>query len=106
MPTSSTGNKPLEGRVFVITGAGRGLGASYAKEAALMGAKIVVNDIGKTLQGESTGESPADEVVREIIAAGGEAIADTHDITDYDGAQALIDAARRNAEIAKTRLSL
>ncbi len=93
MMTSASTHKPLDGRVFVITGAGRGLGASYAREAARLGAKIVVNDIGKTLQGESTGESPADEVVRDIIAAGGEAIADTHDITDYDGAQALIEAA-------------
>lgn len=93
MRDNATSTKPLEGRVFVITGAGRGLGASYAKMAAQMGAKVVVNDIGKTLQGESTNESPADEVVREIIAAGGEAVADTHDITDFDGAHALIETA-------------
>lgn len=85
--------KRLEGRVFVITGAGRGLGAAYAKLAAQHGAKVVVNDIGKTLQGESTNETPADEVVREIIAAGGEAMVDNHDVTDYDGAQALIEGA-------------
>lgn len=83
----------LEGRVFVITGAGRGLGAAYAKHAASQGARVVVNDIGKTLQGESTGESPADELVREITQAGGVAVADTHDITDYAGAGALIQGA-------------
>lgn len=89
----SNSEKALDGRVFVITGAGRGLGASYAKYAAQLGAKVVVNDIGKSLQGESTGESPADEVVREITEAGGIAIADHHDITDFDGARALVDTA-------------
>lgn len=83
----------LDGRVFVITGAGRGLGASYAKYAARHGARVVVNDIGKTLQGESTGESPAEELVREITEAGGVAVADTHDITEYEGAGALISGA-------------
>lgn len=83
----------LDGRVFVITGAGRGLGASYAKLAARLGAKVVVNDIGKSLQGESMGDSPADELVREITAEGGTAVADTHDITDFDGAHALIHGA-------------
>lgn len=83
----------LEGRVFVITGAGRGLGAAYAKYAAAMGARVVVNDIGRTLQGESTAESPAEELVHEITQAGGQAVADTHDITDFAGAGALIQGA-------------
>ena len=83
----------LDGRVFVITGAGRGLGASYARYAARLGAKVVVNDIGNTLQGESTTESPAEDLVREITQAGGQAVADTHDITDFEGAGALIQGA-------------
>ena len=83
----------LDGRVFVITGAGRGLGASYARYAASLGARVVVNDIGKTLEGESTTESPAEELVREITQAGGTAVADTHDITDFDAAGALIQGA-------------
>lgn len=93
MARQATTDRRLDGRVFVITGAGRGLGAAYARYAARMGAHVVVNDIGKTLHGESTGESPADEVVREITEAGGSAMADSNDITDFDGARALIEGA-------------
>lgn len=83
----------LKNRVYIITGAGRGLGASYAKLAASLGAKVVVNDIGKSLHGEQMGDSPAEALVRDIQAAGGEAVADTHDITDFDAARALVESA-------------
>lgn len=86
-------SRPLEGRVYVITGAGRGLGASYAKLAAQLGASVVVNDLGRTLQGGAMDDSPADQVVREIVAGGGNAIADSHDITDFEQARALIEGA-------------
>lgn len=85
--------KRLQDRVLVITGAGRGIGREYALLAAQSGAKIVVNDLGSSLSGERNDESPAAEVVREIIAAGGEAIADSNDVSDWDGADALISKA-------------
>lgn len=89
--TITANTRDLSDRVYIITGAGRGLGASYAKLAASLGAKVVVNDLGRSLHGEQMAESPADQLVREIQAAGGTAIADTHDVTDFEGARALID---------------
>jgi NAD(P)-dependent dehydrogenase (short-subunit alcohol dehydrogenase family) len=78
--------------VVVVTGAGRGIGAQYAKQAAAEGALVVVNDLGSGLHGEAPGESssPAEQVVREIRAAGGDAEADHHDIADFEEARALI----------------
>lgn len=86
-------SQPLQGRVFVITGAGRGLGASYARLAARLGASVVVNDMGKSLAGEAMDDSPAQQVASEITAAGGQAVADSHDVADFDEARALIDTA-------------
>jgi NAD(P)-dependent dehydrogenase (short-subunit alcohol dehydrogenase family) len=87
----------LQGRVAIVTGAGRGLGRAYALELARQGAKVVVNDLGGGLHGETgsdTGsESPADEVVREIRALGGEAVADASDVADWDGAHHLLETA-------------
>lgn len=83
----------LKGRVVVVTGAGRGIGESYALLAAQEGAKVVVNDLGRTLQGENDGASPAEGVVETIRRAGGEAIADCNDISSFEGAKALIDTA-------------
>lgn len=80
-------------RVAVITGAGRGLGRAYALLLASRGAKVVVNDPGVSMKGDSTGEGPADSVVQEIKSAGGEAIANTDSVATPEGGQAIIDTA-------------
>jgi NAD(P)-dependent dehydrogenase (short-subunit alcohol dehydrogenase family) len=82
-----------DGRVVIITGAGRGLGRAHALAFAAEGAKVVVNDLGASLQGEGTDLSPAQEVVNEIVAAGGEAIVNGDDISDWDGAGSLVQSA-------------
>jgi NAD(P)-dependent dehydrogenase (short-subunit alcohol dehydrogenase family) len=82
-----------EGRVAVITGAGRGIGREHALLLASQGAKIVVNDLGGTMDGEGADKGPAQEVVEEILAMGGEAVANGDDISDWDGAERLIRAA-------------
>ena len=82
-----------EGRVVVITGAGRGLGRAHALAFAAEGAKVVVNDLGASLQGEGTDAGPAQEVVQQIEAMGGEAILNGDDISDWDGAGSLIQSA-------------
>lgn len=81
----------LDGRVVIVTGAGRGLGRAHALELARHGATVVVNDLGVTLSGESeSGPSPAESVVAEIEAAGGTAMADGTSVTDWDGIEALV----------------
>ncbi len=82
-----------DGRVVIITGAGRGLGREYALAFAAEGAKVVVNDIGASLGGEGIDASPAQQVVDEIRAAGGEAIANGDDVADWDSAGNLVAAA-------------
>ncbi|MBS3929411.1 MAG: SDR family NAD(P)-dependent oxidoreductase [Sphingomonadales bacterium] len=77
-------SKRLAGRVMIITGAGRGIGREYALLAAREGAKVVVNDLGSGLHGEASEETPAQEVVAQIIAEGGEAIADHSDVSDFE----------------------
>lgn len=84
----------FDGRVAAITGAGRGLGRAYALLLAARGAKVVVNDPGVSLAGEAQADDPADQVVAEIRAAGGEAVASKVSIATPDGGQALIDLAR------------
>src|SRR5215813_11161661 len=83
----------FDGRVAVITGAGRGLGRSYALLLASRGAKVVINDPGVSLQGEGTDATPAEQVVQEIKAAGGEAVACTESVATPQGGKAIIDAA-------------
>ncbi|MFE9325670.1 SDR family oxidoreductase [Nocardia sp. NPDC052278] len=80
----------LEGRVAVITGAGRGIGREHALLFAREGAAVVVNDRGGSNAGEGSDVGPAQEVVNEIIAAGGRAVANTDDIATWDGAQSVV----------------
>jgi NAD(P)-dependent dehydrogenase (short-subunit alcohol dehydrogenase family) len=79
-----------EGRVAVVTGAGRGLGRAHALEFARQGASVVVNDLGVGPDGRDGDSGPAQQVVAEITAAGGRAVADHHDIASWDGAAALV----------------
>ncbi|WP_068182818.1 SDR family NAD(P)-dependent oxidoreductase [Mycobacterium sp. UM_CSW] len=83
----------FDGRVAVVTGGGRGLGRSYAVLLASRGAKVVVNDPGGGLSGDGTDTGPADNVVREIVAAGGQAVASTDSVATAEGGKAIIDAA-------------
>jgi NAD(P)-dependent dehydrogenase (short-subunit alcohol dehydrogenase family) len=81
-----------DGRTVIITGAARGLGRSYAIAFAAAGANVVVNDIGTSLAGEGRDTAAADAVVAEIAAAGGRAIANHEDVTDWDAAGRIVAA--------------
>jgi NAD(P)-dependent dehydrogenase (short-subunit alcohol dehydrogenase family) len=83
----------LEGRIAIVTGAGRGIGRAHALELARHGAKVIVNDYGVSISGEGTGESPADEVVADIRALGGHAEVNRADVADFEQARALIEQA-------------
>jgi len=83
----------FDNRVAVITGAGRGLGRTYALLLASRGAKVVVNDTGGSLKGEGSSAGPADEVVAEIRSAGGEAVACSASVSTPDGASAIVKSA-------------
>ena len=84
------------GRVAIVTRAGRGLGREYALMLAEQGAKVVVNDLGATAAGEGADLTPAQSVVEAIRDAGGEAIVNGNDVSDWAGAKALIDEAVGN----------
>ena len=83
----------LDGRVAIITGAGRGIGREHALLFAAEGAKVVVNDLGGNLDGSTSTQSPAEQVVDEIRAAGGEAVANHDDIASWEGGARLIQTA-------------
>jgi NAD(P)-dependent dehydrogenase (short-subunit alcohol dehydrogenase family) len=82
-----------EGRVCIVTGAGRGIGREHALMLSDQGAKVVVNDIGGEMDGSGRSNGPAQEVVDEIVERGGEAVVNDDDISDWDGAKRLIDKA-------------
>ena len=83
----------FDGRVAVVTGGGRGLGRSHALLLARQGAKVVVNDVGAVIRGEGLDAGPAEQVVAEIEAAGGEAIACTDSVATLAGGQKIVQAA-------------
>lgn len=82
-----------EERVAIVTGAGRGIGREHSLLLAAQGAKVVVNDLGGSVDGSGSDAGPAQQVVDEITALGGEAVANTDDISDWKGAEALIGTA-------------
>lgn len=83
----------FEGQVAVVTGAGRGLGRAYALELARLGAKVVVNDVGGSVSGEASDTRPAEDVVNEITAAGGEAVPNFDSVAEYEGGYNIIKTA-------------
>ncbi len=83
----------FEGRVAIVTGAGRGLGREHAKLLAAHGARVVVNDLGVGADGTGSDRRPADEVVAEICDAGGDAVASHDDVADWNGARRVVDRA-------------
>lgn len=83
----------LDGRIAIITGAGRGLGREHALLFAAEGAKVVVNDLGGGIDGAGRDVTPAQQVADEIKAGGGEAVANTDDVADWEGARRLVEQA-------------
>jgi NAD(P)-dependent dehydrogenase (short-subunit alcohol dehydrogenase family) len=83
----------LDGRVAIITGAGRGIGREHALLFAAEGAKLVINDLGGAIDGSGDDRSPAEQVVDEIKGMGGEAVANADNVADWEGGQRLVNAA-------------
>ncbi|MET0546775.1 MAG: SDR family oxidoreductase [Caulobacterales bacterium] len=83
----------LEGRVAIVTGSGRGVGRAYALMLAKHGAKVLVNDLGSSTKGDGADQTPAQEVVETIKAAGGEAAVNTSDVADWKGSQEMVQQA-------------
>jgi NAD(P)-dependent dehydrogenase (short-subunit alcohol dehydrogenase family) len=86
----------FHGQVAIVTGAGRGLGRLYALELARRGAKVVVNDIGGSMRGEGADPTVAEQVVKEVEAAGGVAVASHESVATPEGGQAIVQAAVDN----------
>ncbi len=85
--------KLLDGKVIIVTGAGRGIGRGMAMALADAGARVVVNDLGASADGEGDDTSPAKEVVDEIAAAGGEALPNYNSVSEWDGAHEIVQEA-------------
>ena len=83
----------LDGKVAIVTGAGRGIGREHAVALSRAGARLVVNDLGVSLAGEASGDARGEQVVEEIRAGGGEAVANGENVADFAGAQRLIEHA-------------
>jgi len=83
----------LAGRVALITGAGGGIGREFALAMARAGARVVVNDLGTSVQGEGASSAPAEKVVQEIRAAGGQAIANADSVAEWTAANRIVQAA-------------
>jgi NAD(P)-dependent dehydrogenase (short-subunit alcohol dehydrogenase family) len=83
----------LDGKVAIVTGAGRGIGREHALALARAGARVIVNDLGVSLAGDAAGDSPAQQVVDEITSAGGEAVADGENVADFEGARGMVEHA-------------
>ena len=86
-------SKLCEGRVAIVTGAGRGIGREHALSLAAHGAKVVVNDVGGNIDGSGSDLSPAEQVVQEIKGMGGEAVANGDSVSSWEGAQRLVNTA-------------
>jgi NAD(P)-dependent dehydrogenase (short-subunit alcohol dehydrogenase family) len=82
-----------EGRVAIVTGAGRGLGREHALELARQGARVIVNDLGSSVDGSGSSAGPANEVVEAIRQMGAVAIVNADDVSDWDGARRLVETA-------------
>src|SRR5271169_2276866 len=83
----------LDGRIAIITGAGRGIGREHALLFASEGASVVVNDLGGAIDGSGDDRTAAEQVVDEIRAMGGQAVANADDITDWEGGRRLVETA-------------
>jgi NAD(P)-dependent dehydrogenase (short-subunit alcohol dehydrogenase family) len=93
MENKMSAKKMLNGKVVIVTGAGRGIGRAMAMAFADAGAKIIVNDLGASSGGEGDDTSPATEVVNEISAAGGEAVASFNSVAEWDSAHEIVQSA-------------